>query len=44
METKEYNVSIAEWKVIGDSTNFTVLGFGDDGNIYFYKEGEWKKL
>ena len=37
-------MNIVEWKVIGNSENFTVLGFGEDGKIYFFKEGEWKPL
>ena len=37
-------MNIVEWKVIGNSENFTVLGITDDGKVYFYKEGEWKPL
>lgn len=37
-------MNIKEWQVVGNSENFTVLGLGDDGKIYYYKDGEWKVL
>jgi hypothetical protein len=37
-------VKIVEWKVIGDNTNFTVLGMDDKGSIYYWKDSKWNTL
>ncbi len=37
-------INIKEWKVIGDNTNFTVLGIDDHNNIYFWKDQKWNLL
>lgn len=37
-------MNIVEWKVIGNSENFTVLGLSDDGKIYFWKDKQWNEL
>ncbi len=37
-------INIKEWKVIGDNTNFTVLGIDDQNNIYFWKDQKWNLL
>jgi hypothetical protein len=44
VSTKDDNVAIVEWKTIGSQDNFTVLGFGDDGHIYFWKNQAWNLL
>lgn len=33
--------NIADWKVIGDSTKFTVIGLTVDGKIVYWTEGKW---
>jgi len=37
-------MKMIEWRVVGTSENFTVLGLGEDNKIYFFKEGEWRSL
>ena len=37
-------MKIIEWKTLGSNENFTVLGFGDDNNIYFWKDNKWNLL
>ena len=37
-------IKITDWKVIGDNTNFTVLGMDEDGLIYYWKESKWNLL
>lgn len=37
-------LNIKEWKVIGDTTNFTVLGMDEQGWIYFWKDSKWHIL
>jgi hypothetical protein len=37
-------MKIVEWKTIGDNLNFTVLGLGDDNQIYFWKDQKWNTL
>ena len=37
-------MNIVEWKVVGSQENFTVLGLGDDGKIYFWKDQQWNIL
>ena len=44
LNTKADNVEIMEWKTIGEQSNFTVLGFGDDGQIYYWKDKNWNLL
>ena len=41
---KEDNVEIIEWKTVGSQENFTVLGFADDGRIYYWKNQSWNLL
>ncbi len=36
--------NIVEWKVIGDNTNFTVLGKDTSGLIYYWKDQKWNLL
>ena len=42
MATKK--LTITEWKVVGDSSNFTVLGLSTDGKVYFWKDKQWNEL
>ena len=44
MNTNEQSVIIKEWKVVGGQDNFTVLGLGEDNNIYFWKDKKWNEL
>ncbi len=37
-------INIKEWKVIGDTDNFTVLGMDDKGSIYYWKDSKWNTL
>lgn len=37
-------MKITEWKTIGSQENFTVLGLGDDGQVYFWKDQKWNLL
>ena len=37
-------MKIIEWKTIGTQDNFTVLGLGDDQQIYFWKDQKWNLL
>lgn len=37
-------ITIKEWKVIGDNTNFTVLGIDEQNWVYYWKEGKWHIL
>ena len=37
-------IQIKEWKVVGDNTNFTVLGIDEVSNIYYWKYGKWNPL
>jgi hypothetical protein len=37
-------IQIKEWKVVGDNTNFTVLGIDEVSNIYYWKDGKWNPL
>jgi len=37
-------MKIIEWKIIGTQENFTVLGLGDDQQIYFWKDQKWNLL
>jgi hypothetical protein len=37
-------MQIKEWKVIGDHTNFTVLGMDEQGWIYYWKDTKWNLL
>ena len=37
-------ITITDWKVIGDNTNFTVLGIDLENKIYYWKEGKWNPL
>lgn len=36
--------NIVDWKIIGDATNFTVLGFTSEGTVMFWREGKWNVL
>jgi hypothetical protein len=36
---KPYN-----WKVIGDNTNFTIIGQDEENNIYYWKDQKWNLL
>lgn len=36
--------NIADWKVVGDSSNFTVIGLTTDGKIVYWKDGKWNEL
>ena len=36
--------NIADWKVVGDSNNFTIIGLTTDGSIVYWKEGKWNEL
>lgn len=36
--------NIADWKVIGDTTNFTVLALTTDNKVVFWKDGKWNEL
>lgn len=35
---------IIDWKIVGDATNFTVLGMNKNGEVLFWKEGKWNVL
>jgi len=35
---------IADWKIVNQGDNFTVLGFTKDGRIVYWKEGKWNEL
>ena len=37
-------MKIIEWKTVGSQENFTVLGLGEDNNIYFWKDQKWNLL
>lgn len=37
-------MTIVDWKIVGDATNFTVLGMTSEGNIMFWREGKWNVL
>jgi hypothetical protein len=37
-------LNIVDWKVIGDSTNFTVLGKDDKGWVYYWRDNKWNIL
>ena len=37
-------MKIIEWKTIGEQENFTVLGLGDDQQVYFWKDQKWNLL
>lgn len=37
-------IKIVDWQVIGDNTNFTVLGRDDKNNIYYWKDSKWNLL
>jgi hypothetical protein len=43
MATKK-QVVITEWKTIGTQESFTVLGLGDDQQVYFWKDKKWNLL
>lgn len=36
--------NVADWKVIGDASNFTVIAITDEGHIVYWKEGKWNEL
>ena len=42
METKK--ITITDWKVIGENSNFTVLGIDLEHNLYYWKDGKWNPL
>ena len=37
-------ITVTDWKVIGDNTNFTVLGIDLEYKVYYWKEGKWNPL
>jgi hypothetical protein len=37
-------IKIIEWKVIGETDNFTILGIDDKNNVYFWKDKQWNLL
>ncbi len=42
--TQALVANIADWKVIGDASNFTVIGLTVDGKIVYWKDGKWNEL
>jgi hypothetical protein len=38
------NPVIVEWKIVGDNSNFTVLGLDKGSCVYYWKEGKWNIL
>lgn len=45
IETVEQRpIIITEWRTVGNSENFTVLGLGEDNKIYFWKDNQWNLL
>lgn len=42
--TQALVANVADWKVIGDASNFTVIGLTVDGKIVYWKEGKWNEL
>jgi len=36
--------NIADWKVLGDTTNFTVIALTTEGTVVFWKDGKWNEL
>jgi len=42
--TQALVANVADWKVIGDASNFTVIGLTVDSKIVYWKEGKWNEL
>lgn len=42
--SQELVADIVDWKVVGDSTNFTVIGLTNKGNVVYWKDGKWNEL
>ena len=37
-------IKITDWRVVGDNTNFTVLGIDEKNNVYYWKDQKWNLL